>query len=192
MWRGERNSIGIAVAASTIVMTGTRNAIQLTEGLLLEIMWSERLFRVQGQGSHEIGVAALVNSLDAGLSSGPAFSPARASLTYTKDMQLRTARLCLDCEEVHESQECPICLSEAGVYLTRWIPPEERRTRRFPSAIKVTPVARDPAGWLTRDPARWVRRGVFGLAVLAASRWLWQTRSEAQSRSTTDAPEDGR
>jgi len=107
-------------------------------------------------------------------------------------MQLRTARLCLDCEEIHENQECPICLSEAGVYLTRWIPPEERRTRRFPSAIKVTPVARYPAGWLTRDPARWVRRGVFGLAVLAASRWLWQARSEAQSRSTTDAPEDER
>lgn len=94
-------------------------------------------------------------------------------------MQLRTARLCLDCEEVHENQECPICLSEAGVYLTRWIPPEERRTRRFPSAIKVTPVA--------RDPARWVKRGVFGLAVIAASRWLWQARSETQSRPATDA-----
>ena len=114
-----------------------------------------------------------------------AFSHSRASLTYTEDMQLRTARLCLDCEEVHENQECPICLSEAGVYLTRWIPPEERRTRRFPSAIKVTPVA--------RDSARWVKRGVFGLAVLAASRWLWKAGSETQSKPAEQAPEaDGR
>jgi hypothetical protein len=88
-------------------------------------------------------------------------------------MQLRTARLCLDCEEIHESQQCPVCLSEAVVYLTRWIPAEERRARRFPSAIKVTPEA--------RGPARWVRRGVFGLAVLAASRWLWQSRGRRQS-----------
>src|SRR3977135_4369211 len=86
----------------------------------------------------------------------PRRSPARASLTYTEDMQLRTARLCLDCEEVHENQECPICLSEAGVYLTRWIPPEERRARRLPAAVKVTPGA--------RPPARWVKRGAFGRA----------------------------
>jgi hypothetical protein len=98
-------------------------------------------------------------------------------------MQLRTARLCLDCEEVHESQECPVCLSEAGVYLTRWIPPEERRTRRFPSAIKVTPVA--------RDPARWVKRGVFGLAVLAASRWLWQVGGVQSSPTKTPEKADG-
>jgi hypothetical protein len=125
-----------------------------------------------------------VSSFDSSRYQAP--STARARLTYTEDMQLRTARLCLDCEEVHESQECPVCLSEAGVYLTRWIPPEERRTRRFPSAIKVTPVA--------RDPARWVRRGVVGLAVIAASRWLWQARGETQSRATTDAPAepDGR
>ena len=53
-------------------------------------------------------------------------------------MQLRTARLCLDCEEVHEAQECPVCLSEAFVYMTRWMPAEKRRrTRRFPSATNV-------------------------------------------------------
>ena len=94
-------------------------------------------------------------------------------------MQLRTARLCLDCEEVHESQECPICLSEAGVFLTRWIPPEERRMRRFPSAIKVTPVP-------TNDPARWLKRGVFGFAVLAAGRWLLQAGGDARARRSTE------
>jgi hypothetical protein len=94
------------------------------------------------------------------------------------NMQLRAARLCLDCEEIHEGQECPVCLSEAFVYLIRWVPVEERRTRRFPSAIKVTP---EPSG-----AARWVRRGVFGLAVLAASRWLWQS-GEPTSGDEADA-----
>jgi len=93
-------------------------------------------------------------------------------------MQLRTARLCLDCEEVHENQQCPVCLSEAGVYLMRWIPAEERRTRRFPSAVKVTPVA--------SNPARWIRRGVFGLAVFAASRWLWQAGGQRPSSPTSN------
>jgi len=32
-------------------------------------------------------------------------------------MQLRTARLCLDCEELHQDQQCPNCASEAFVYL---------------------------------------------------------------------------
>lgn len=86
-------------------------------------------------------------------------------------MQLRTARVCLDCEEIHEEQACPVCLSEAFVYLTRWVPTEERRIRRFPTAVNVRPQA--------SGPARWVKRGMLGLAVLAAGRWVWQSRGQA-------------
>jgi hypothetical protein len=80
-------------------------------------------------------------------------------------MQLRTARLCLDCEEVHEQQQCPVCASESFVYLTRWVPVEERRVRpqRRPS------VAAEPS-----RTARWARRGAVGLAAIAVSRFLWQ------------------
>jgi hypothetical protein len=91
-------------------------------------------------------------------------------------MQLRAARLCLDCEEVHEGQECPVCLSEAFVYLTRWVPVEERRTRRLPSATNVVP---EKSG-----VARWMQRGAAGIAVLAASRLLWQ------ANHPTDKPAD--
>jgi hypothetical protein len=99
-------------------------------------------------------------------------------------MQLRSARLCLDCEEIHDAQECPVCLSEAFVYLTRWVPVEERRTHRLPSAIKVTP---EPGG-----AARWVRRGVVGLAVLAASRWMWQSSEDTQASPKKErAKKDG-
>lgn len=41
-------------------------------------------------------------------------------------MQLRTARLCLDCEEVHDELHCPLCASDAYTYLSRWVPTPER------------------------------------------------------------------
>jgi hypothetical protein len=101
------------------------------------------------------GAAAVVAELDE-----------RAQVTRTLDrMQLRTARLCLDCEEVHEGQQCPVCASESFVYLTRWVPVEERRTRR----PRPPSVAAEPS-----RTARWAKRGAVGIAAIAASRWLWQ------------------
>ena len=44
------------------------------------------------------------------------------------------ARLCLDCEEVHEDTHCPVCASEHFTYLTRWVPAPERRERPRPPA----------------------------------------------------------
>jgi hypothetical protein len=74
--------------------------------------------------------------------------------------------LCLDCEEVHEEQQCPVCASESFVYLTRWVPVEERRARRQrpPS----------PAPEPSRT-ARWAKRGAVGIAAIAVSRWLWES-----------------
>ncbi|HEY7172838.1 MAG TPA: hypothetical protein VH417_18430 [Vicinamibacterales bacterium] len=89
-------------------------------------------------------------------------------------MQLRTARLCLDCEEVHEGQQCPVCASESFVYLTRWVPVEERRVRRQRPASVVPEPSRT---------ARWATRGAIGIAAIAASRWLWQA-----TRRPDDAP----
>jgi hypothetical protein len=47
-------------------------------------------------------------------------------------MQLRMARLCLDCEEVHDEYQCPVCASDQFTYLTRWVPAPERRQRPRP------------------------------------------------------------
>jgi hypothetical protein len=80
-------------------------------------------------------------------------------------VQLRNARLCLDCEEIHEQHQCPICASETFVYLARWIPVEERRSRR--RSVRPAP-EKSPA-------ARWAQRGAVGLAALALSGWLWQS-----------------
>ena len=48
---------------------------------------------------------------------------------YTAIMQLRLARLCLDCEEVHDEYRCPMCASDQFTYLSRWVPVPERRER---------------------------------------------------------------
>jgi hypothetical protein len=81
-------------------------------------------------------------------------------------MQLRVARVCLDCEEVHEAQQCPVCASESFAFLTRWVPVDERRGPRGPTP----PPAPDAAA---SAATRWVKRGVAGVALVAAGQWLW-------------------
>jgi hypothetical protein len=93
-------------------------------------------------------------------------------------MQLRTARLCLDCEEIHEANQCPVCSSEAFVFLTRWLPVDERRRQRRPARVKAAP---EPAG-----PARWMRRGAFGLAAVAVGRWLWEWSTPSDKPDSRD------
>jgi hypothetical protein len=92
-------------------------------------------------------------------------------------MQLRTARLCLDCEEIHEEAQCPLCASEAFVYLTRWIPVDDRRPRRRNQRAESAPPR----------VSRIVKGGAVGLAVLATARWLWRNQPTAQD---APAPED--
>jgi hypothetical protein len=51
-------------------------------------------------------------------------------------MQLRVARLCLNCEEVHDAQHCPLCASETYAFLKKWVPVDERRARpRWPPKL---------------------------------------------------------
>lgn len=44
-------------------------------------------------------------------------------------MQLRVARVCLNCEEVHDAQHCPMCASETYAFLKKWVPVDDRRAR---------------------------------------------------------------
>ncbi len=48
-------------------------------------------------------------------------------------MQLRVARLCLDCEELYVGEHCPICASERYAFLSTWLPSEDRRRWRRPA-----------------------------------------------------------
>jgi hypothetical protein len=82
-------------------------------------------------------------------------------------MQLRDARLCLDCEELHNEERCPVCASDAFAFVTRWVPSFERkpRPRRAPAS---------PSRGL-----RWMTGGATGLALLATARWLSRPSSES-------------
>ena len=95
-------------------------------------------------------------------------------------MQLRTARLCLDCEEVHDAMVCPSCASETFTYITRWIPAPERRHR--PRAT-TSPEAEMYRSLVAKEPSaaaaaaapqgrRMLKRGAIGLTALGLAGWF--------------------
>ena len=103
-------------------------------------------------------------------------------------MQLHVARLCMDCDEVHDSQTCPVCGSESFAYITRWIPAPERRHRpRPPEPSETAATYRE---LLSPEPQqsgmpRWLRRGAVGLAALTAFGWAWQRGTAAATKVDT-------
>jgi hypothetical protein len=90
-------------------------------------------------------------------------------------MQLRNARLCLDCEELHDAQMCPLCASESFVFLTRWLPAPERRKRpRVTTSPEAEIYKQLISKELTPTPSRyWVTRGALGLTMLGLVGWVW-------------------
>jgi hypothetical protein len=105
-------------------------------------------------------------------------------------MQLRAARLCMDCEEIHDSQKCPACGSETFAYISRWIPTPERRQQPGPQeaaeAYRELLSPAPPAPGL----ARWLRRGAVGMAAVAAVGWAWQRRRGTPSPTGESANDD--
>ena len=105
-------------------------------------------------------------------------------------MQLRNARLCLDCEEVHDAQQCPACASETFAFITRWVPAPERRGRpRVPEPARpdefqayrlmLDPSAAANSRWTTR-PGSWqalAKRGAVGLAIVGLAGLLWRRKA---------------
>ena len=117
-------------------------------------------------------------------------------------MQLRNARLCLDCEEVHDSQICPVCASETFTFMTRWVPAPERRERprqaqetkppsTAPRTSPSTSLGANPEELQAYrdllDPSHkpngrgWqlVRQGAMGLALVGVASWLWKSSAES-------------
>ena len=99
-------------------------------------------------------------------------------------MRLMNSRLCLDCEEVHDQQHCPICSSESFAFLTRWVTPSDTvaaATEPAPRAIRPPdPVDRREQVDAYRQilnptpvppkRGRLVARGALGLALLGVAR----------------------
>jgi len=107
-------------------------------------------------------------------------------------MQLHTARLCLDCQEVHDGKTtCPICGSESFAYISRWIPAPERR-------LQARPAEPDPHAEVYRQllaadrtqpaAARWLKRGVLGLAAVSAAAWMLKWGAAEEQTGSARAP----
>jgi hypothetical protein len=108
-------------------------------------------------------------------------------------MQLRTARLCLDCEEIYDSQQCPVCASEAFAYVTRWVPVPERRARPRGPSPEHAAVYRELLTENKRPnrPLRMLRTGAIGLAAFGLIRYALQ-RSQSDSegpQASSNAPD---
>jgi len=102
---------------------------------------------------------------------------------YTEWMQLHVARLCLDCQEIHDGQTCPICGSESFAFISRWIPAPERRVKPRPAELDPqVEVYRQLLGSDRAQPpaTRWLKRGVLGLAAVSAAAWAlkWTAAGE--------------
>jgi len=94
-------------------------------------------------------------------------------------MQLRLARLCLDCEEIHDQQSCPVCSSESFAYITRWIPQPDGAARQRPAPVRETAetyrelISPTPSSSGTR---RWARRGAVALGAVGIASWAWRQK----------------
>ena len=91
-------------------------------------------------------------------------------------MQLKIARVCLDCDEVHDAQHCPVCASEAFAYLTRWVPAPERRARPRATTSPEADVYRELTQPDSSTPKRGhlLKRSALGVIVIAAAGWIWR------------------
>lgn len=97
-------------------------------------------------------------------------------------MQLRTARLCLDCEEIHDAQRCPACASETFAFISRWVPAPQGDKGDSPpgsSPAREAAVYRELLAPETRRPrtGRWLGRGALGLATVGVVGWWWRHRN---------------
>jgi hypothetical protein len=108
-------------------------------------------------------------------------------------MQLHAARLCIDCQEIHEDQMCPVCSSETFAYISRWVPAPERRVkpRASPSNDDVEVYRQLLSGEPAQPTAmRWLRRGAFGVAALGAAAYAWKRTGNNEPGKTEPAKTD--
>ena len=111
-------------------------------------------------------------------------------------MKLDVARLCLDCEEVHESQHCPSCGSEVFAFLTRWVEPaaELRNDRRRPRpSAQEQPVSAEQLDAYRQllngerpRRASLVTKSVLGLAAFSLASWAWRSASRPRPSQNKD------
>jgi RNA polymerase subunit RPABC4/transcription elongation factor Spt4 len=118
-------------------------------------------------------------------------------------MRLVNARLCLDCEEVHGDQHCPICGSESFAFLTRWVTPSDTvaadtstsRTTRPSDAVERREQVDAYKQILNPPPprrGRMVARAGLGLALLGLARMWFRSSSDTRQQARSDGEREMR
>lgn len=103
-------------------------------------------------------------------------------------MKLRTARLCLDCDEVHDAYRCPACTSESFAYISRWVPEPERHRRSGPTTSPEAEVYKA----LVKDDEiipsgrRALKSGLLGIAAVGLLSWMWRGRRDGPTEQSVD------
>lgn len=99
-------------------------------------------------------------------------------------MHLSVARLCLDCQEIHDGDRCPVCTSEAFGFVTRWVK-VDAAPRRRPKDQQATDSSRVDNYRQILNPqpkrsaaARWLRKGGLLVAAGYLARWGWQIATQ--------------
>lgn len=110
-------------------------------------------------------------------------------------MKLNNARLCLDCDEVHDEGHCPSCASESFAFIKRWVTTPEARARAAVDNESRTERAATYRALLeanhdTSMTRKLVRGGVVGLAVLGAAGWLLQRNAAEKNKAQPDSKPD--
>ena len=115
---------------------------------------------------------------------------------YNRSMHLSVARLCLDCQEIHDADRCPVCTSEVFGFITRWVKVDPA-PRHVPASNKRTADSARIDGYrqiLGVKPRRsraasWLRRGGILMAAGYLARWGWQLA--AQQKNAPPRPPAG-
>ncbi len=94
-------------------------------------------------------------------------------------MPLEKARLCLECDTVHDLPACPQCGSSAFFYLANWIKPKEP-PRPEPSAKK-------PAATQPPKKRHWLRNSLLAAGTVLAAYNLLFKRSRRKPPEEDEA-----
>jgi|SRR5687767_520267 len=109
-------------------------------------------------------------------------------------MKLGVSRLCLDCDEVHDQERCPVCASEVFAFLTRWVPRSNGRLTHLRPAPEAPEVEtyRQITGQQPKNSGRhrMLLRGAVGLGMLGMAGWLWRRASGTQTETSQTAASD--
>jgi hypothetical protein len=101
-------------------------------------------------------------------------------------VELRRARLCLDCEMIFDGPQCPACASESFVPVTRWIRPTELPPPSKPAAAQ-PPSPPPPAS----RPRQIMKKSLYvGLGAYGMWKMLFEPSKPRRTKKQKAEPPD--